>query len=43
MWIRIGILVLIGGLVAACGRVSKPIAPEDSTYPYPYAVTQDAE
>jgi len=28
-------------LVAACGRVSKPIPPEGSTYPETYVVTQD--
>ncbi len=36
-------LVLIGTVcyLAGCGRVSKPVAPEGTTYPHRYIVTED--
>ena len=42
MWIKLigwaGIVMLT---LAACGRSSRPVAPQDSAYPVPYAVTQN--
>lgn len=37
------IVICIIGMcfLVACGRVSKPVPPEGSVYPYPYVVTQD--
>lgn len=34
------LLILLGLVVTACGRMSRPIAPEGSTYPQTYIVKE---
>ncbi len=37
---KLVILVLLGLIISACGRMSRPVAPEGSTYPQTYIIKE---